>query len=85
MKEFLLLALPQLLIPWGQKEDPRDLLGHATRAANSSKAAAAQNFWRLLKKVRSPGIFVVDFGMGQNLFFIFFPYLGKQPSINHRF
>eukprot|EP00435_Cladocopium_sp_Y103_P055308 s80_g18.t1 len=43
----------QRLFSDGQKEDPRDLLGHATRAANSSKAAAAQNFWRLLNKVES--------------------------------
>jgi len=52
-------------------------LGHATRAANSSKAAAAQNFWRLLKKVRSPGIFLFDFGMGQK------PILHILPIISH--
>jgi len=37
--------------PQGGKEDPRDLLGFATRAANSSKTVAAQNFWHLLNKV----------------------------------
>ena len=35
----------------GGKEDPRDLLGFATRAANNSKTVAAQNFWHLLNKV----------------------------------
>jgi len=43
----------QRLFPESGKEDPRDLLGFATRAANSSKTVAAQNFWHLLNKVES--------------------------------
>eukprot|EP00913_Durusdinium_trenchii_P029169 g27345.t1 len=43
----------QRLFPSNSMDDPRDVLGNATRAANSSQASAAQSFWRLLAKVES--------------------------------